>query len=75
MGTEISMTRTSTKSTDNFYLRSSAKFYVDQFKRRKVFLGLIKRMEAQGASSIQIRDAIEKQLGLMPKKSVPETYT
>ena len=60
---------------DYTYLKVSAQFFVIKFKEQRVFLDLIKRMEAQGASAIQIRETIEKELGIKRKKSsIPETY-
>ena len=60
---------------DNTYLKVSAQFFVNKFKEQRIFLGLIKRMEAQGASAIQIREAIERELGVeRNKSSIPETY-
>ena len=60
---------------DNTYLKVSAQFFVNKFKEQRIFLGLIKRMEAQGASAIQIREAIERELGVKRNKSsIPETY-
>ncbi|MDD4996361.1 MAG: hypothetical protein PHW15_02745 [Patescibacteria group bacterium] len=49
-------------TSDDYYLNIQSQFYVNEFKKHRVYLGLIKRMELQHASAIQIRRALEKEL-------------
>jgi len=45
-----------------------AKAYVEEFKKANVYVGLIRRMEAQFASPVQIKKAIQKKISDNIKK-------
>lgn len=45
-----------------------AKAYIEEFRKANVYVGLIKRMEAQFASPVQIKKAIQKKISDNIKK-------
>ena len=61
------MTQNSKNLTNKIHSKIAARFCIEQFKKHRQYSGLIKRMETQGASAIQIKEAIEKELGYYKK--------
>lgn len=53
---------------NKYYEDMVARAYIEEFRKANVYVGLIKRMEAQFASPVQIKKAIQKQISDNIKK-------